>query len=411
MRTLVVAGDEPWPEDSGSRMRLAMVVRGLTRTGPVDLLSVVSKFRQAPVVPDGSLGLDRVGRVGFDNRPSTGFGLVSTALRPAMPFGLPWRDQRPVIDALDRFSPDPYDLVWYFGARPWVLSAARRLGPCVVDLDDLEDQKVMARLSVPPTGEGTARARLRRAVGDAFSREEVRRWRRLHRRIDGEAAAVVVCSTLDAGRARESGLRRVAVVPNGYPDPCPPVGRPEVGSPPTLVFQGLLRYPPNIDACTVLVREVAPLLRRSLPEVRIRLVGDHHPELMTLHDPPRVTVVGRVPDMAAELSRADAVVVPVRYGSGTRVKILEAMAHGIPVVSSPVGAEGLEVTDGEEILLGRTPAGLADACLRLLVHDELRRRLVARARSRYAGRYRSDVVEAIVAGLATDVAKAPLVTP
>jgi hypothetical protein len=160
MRTLVIAGDYPWPEDSGPRLRLAMVLRGLRRCGPVELASVVSRFRTDFDAPDRTLGLDRVTRIGFDNRPRTGIGVVPTLWRPWMPLGLPWRDGRRVQRALARFVSGHYDLVWVFGARPWVLSGGPKFGPTILDLDDLEDQKIVARLSVPrpdPTaGPGTS---------------------------------------------------------------------------------------------------------------------------------------------------------------------------------------------------------------------------------------------------------------
>ena len=215
----------------------------------------------------------------------------------------------------------------------------------------------------------------------------------------------MVCSQLDAERARDQGLTRVSVVPNGYRSPDDPVGRAAVGSPPVVLFQGQLHYPPNIEAATWLAREVGPALRTLVPEVEIRLVGDHHPELAALGDPPRVTVVGRVADMATELARADIVVVPVRYGSGTRVKVLEAFSHRIPVVSTTLGAEGIGVEDGVHLLIGDTVPALAEACARLLRDRPLREALTSQAHRLFSERFRSDIVEAGIERLARDVAE------
>ena len=197
------------------------------------------------------------------------------------------------------------------------------------------------------------------------------------------------------------------MVANGYPAVAHPVGRPTVGTPPTVLFQGLLRYPPNIDAARWLAGEIGPSLRAQVPDVEIRLVGDHPPELDDLDDPPRVAVTGRVPDMAAELARADVVVVPVRYGSGTRLKILEAFAQRVPVVSTPLGAEGLGAVDGVHLLLGDTAAALADACARLLRDLPLRQELVSRAHSLFVEHFQSEVIEQEVADLARRVAGRP----
>lgn len=407
MRTLVIAGEYPWPEDRGPRVRLAMVLRGLRRCGGVDLFSVVSRFRTDLDPPDPGLDLDRVVHVGFDNRPPTGVGLGPSLVRPHLPLGLPWHDGALVRRSLARFAAGRYDLVWCFGARPWVLAGEPRLAPTVLDLDDLEDQKILGRLAVPRPPASTWIERGRRAGSGAVALEEVRRWQRLHRRAGQRASAVVVCSELDADRARAAGVARVVVVPNGYRPPARPLGRVAVGSPPTLLFQGLLRYPPNIEAARWLAAEVAPRLRERVPDLAVRLVGEHGPELEALDDPPRVSVVGRVPDMAVELARADLVMVPVRYGSGTRVKILEAFAHRIPVASTPVGAEGIGGVDGVHLLIGDDAPSLADAGTRLLTDLELRRSVTEHAHHLFEEHFSSERIEEIVAGLAVNVAGHP----
>ncbi len=403
MRTLVIAGDYPWPEDRGPRMRLAMVLRGLRRCGPVELCSVISRFRTDFGPPDPALGLTDVARIGFDNRTVTGVGLLSTLARTSMPLALPWQDRASVERALARFMSGRYDLVWVFGARPWVLTGEQAFAPTIVDLDDLEDQKILARLSVPHPAGLSRPARLRRSVGRVVAHEEMRRWRRLYRRTAEQAAAIVVCSRLDAGRVHPGQRASVAVVPNGYRFVERPVGRSTIGTPPTVLFQGLLSYPPNIDAARVLADEVGPMLRALVPGVQVRLVGEHGPELMALHDPPRVMVVGRVPDITTELARADIVVVPIRYGSGTRVKIIEAFAHRIPVVSTTLGAEGLGATDGVHLLIGDDPGALAEACARLLQDPQLRDRITSQAHALFVESLCTDAIEERIASLAREV--------
>jgi glycosyltransferase involved in cell wall biosynthesis len=403
MRTLVIAGDFPWPEDSGPRLRLGMVLRGLRRCGPVELLSVVSRYRTDFDPPDASLDLARVARIGFDNRPPTGAALVATLGRPSMPLGLPWLDRRRVQRGIARFATGRYDLVWFFGARPWVLAGEPTSAPTVLDLDDLEDQKITARLSVARPRPSAWPGRLRQIGSTLVAEDEIRRWRRLHRRAGARTDAIVVCSPLDADRAAAQGVPRVSVIPNGYRSAGDPVGRLEVGSPPSLLFQGLLSYPPNIEAAHLLAREVAPGVRTLIPDAQIRLVGDHLPELTALDDPPRVHVVGRVPDITTELARADVVVVPVRYGSGTRIKILEAFRHRIPVVSTTLGAEGIGAEDGVHLLIGDSVPALVDACVRMLRDKALREAVTGRAFDLYAERFRSDVIEEAVERLALDV--------
>jgi glycosyltransferase involved in cell wall biosynthesis len=403
MRTLVIAGDWPWPCDTGSRLRLTTVLRGLLRGGPVELVSVVSQFRSDFDPADTDFGLTSAVRLGFDNRPASGLGLASTLLRPSMPIGLPWRDRKRVQAAIAAETTGRYDLIWVFDPRSWVLSGGIFAAPVVADLVDLEDQKIEARLSLPAPAPGGVATRMRRAAANAVSRDEIRRWRRLHRHIDRGSSAVVLCSDLDAARARSQGISHTAVIPNGYPAVERPIGRPTVGSPPTLLFQGLLTYPANIEAARWLAREVGPALRESVPEARIRLVGKHGPDIAALDDPPTVTVVGHVPDIEDELALADLVVVPLRYGSGTRLKILEAFAQRVPVVSTTLGAEGLGVEDGVHLLIGDSAPALAQACAKVLGDPALREGLTSRAHDLFLERFQNQVVEERVAELAERV--------
>lgn len=404
MRTLVIAGEYPWPEASGSRIRLAMILRGLRRCGPTELFSIVSKFREDFGPPPPTLDLDKVVHVGFDNRAPSMPELVPALLRPGTPFGLPRRDRPAIRSALARFMSGSYDLVWFYGPRPWALTGRPVFAPTVLDLIDLEDEKIVARLAAPrPPAIGVLQ-RMRRAGATLASGEEIRRWRHFHRTSSHQTATFVVCSDLDAERARATGVQGVEVIANGYAAPTRPVGRVEIGTPPTMLFQGLLRYPPNIDAARWLAGEVGPALRRQVPDVQIRLVGDHPAELGSLHDPPRVTLVGRVPDITTELERADLVVAPLRYGSGTRLKIIEAFAQRIPVAATAIGSEGLGAEHGVHLLVGDDTPALVDACARLLTEPALRAEVVSRAHELFERRFRSEVIEEEIAALARGLA-------
>jgi glycosyltransferase involved in cell wall biosynthesis len=146
-----------------------------------------------------------------------------------------------------------------------------------------------------------------------------------------------------------------------------------------VLLQGVLYYAPNTDAATWLATTIAPALRRLVPDAVVRLVGDTNPTVDALHDPPRVTVTGFVTDIAVELSGADLVAVPLRSGSGTRVKVLEAFAHRLPVVSTTLGAEGLGAEDGVHVLLADDADAFARACARVLTDAALRARMTAAA--------------------------------
>lgn len=400
MKTLVVATEYPWPRNSGSRLRLATTLQALRSTGPVDLFSAVSASRTDFSDPPDGLGLGSVERITIDDRPPGAADYARAIGRPAAPFELPRRSEPVMRRALERFRSGPYDLVWYFQVRAWVLAGSPAEVHAVVDIDDLEDEKILARVALPRPASTTV-ARLRQTAARLWTEEDARRWRRLHRLIADRVSATVVCSELDAER---SGLRGVRVIPNGYPPPAEPVGRTVVSSPPVVTFQGTLRYAPNADAARFLVTDVGPRLRALVPEARIRLVGLAPPAFADLDDPPAVTLTGQVPDIADELARADVIVIPLRYGSGTRVKILEAFAHRVPVVSTTVGAEGLDVRSEHHLLVADGPEAIARACARLIGDPALRASIADEAHLLYMERYQSSCVEDQVVSLAREVA-------
>jgi glycosyltransferase involved in cell wall biosynthesis len=402
MRTLVIAGEYPWPVNSGSRIRLLTILRGLRRCGDTELFAIIPEGRTEFDPPDERVGLARVGRIGFNDRPSTGARRLVSLARASTPLELPLLDRDRVTGSVARFMVGRYDLVWYFGVRPWALVGGLPTAPEILDFVDLEDAKISARLSIPRADRGLV-GRARQRAARALSEEEIRRWGRLHRRAGEETATTVVCSELDAGRARRGGLSRVEVIPNSYRAVEAPVGRVEVRSPPTLLFQGTLRYPPNAEAASYLINEVRPELVALVPDVRIRLVGVGTPALDPLGDRPGVTLVGPVPDIEGELARADLVVVPLRFGSGTRLKVLEAFAHRVPVVSTTLGAEGLGAEDGVHLLIGDTPTAMARACARLLSDTSLRRQMTERAHRHFLEHFRDELIEQRVAELARAV--------
>lgn len=227
------------------------------------------------------------------------------------------------------------------------------------------------------------------------------RWARLQRTVAADVDRVTLCSDLDASR---SGIRNVVVVPNGYDAPDPPAGREEVADPPRLLLAGNFLYPPNADAARFLVMDILPRLKQSRPDVTVRLVGEPNDAVARLDAAPDVSVAGRVDAMEPELARADLVVVPVRYGSGTRVKIIEAAANRIPVVSTALGAEGLGFEDGRELIVADGAQDFAAACVRLLAEPELRRRLADQAQTAFLARFQWSSVRDRIRDLALDVA-------
>ena len=383
---------------------MANTVGALAESGDLDMLSIVPSTRDESDFdpPPEGVRLSRIVRCAVDASTPGPVEMLRASVRNRTPLGLTLRPAAAVRSALQSLDPDSYDLVWCFTVRAWVWAGEPHSVPTIVDIDDLEDRKILARLDIPGRRrEGVARAR--QSLADAFARFQAWQWRNLHRRID-EVAVPVVCSDLDASR---SGLAHVRVVPNGYRSPERPLGKSAPGAAPTVMFQGTKRYPPNADAARFLASEIAPRLARLVPDVQIRLVGIVPPSLaLEVADPPLVTVVGAVQEMDEELAMTDVAVVPLRFGSGTRVKILEAFAHRIPVVSTSLGAEGLGLEDRVHILIGDDATDIAEACASLLSDSELRERIVENAHALFSDRYESSVVKKRIRQVAEEVTRA-----
>lgn len=180
---------------------------------------------------------------------------------------------------------------------------------------------------------------------------------------------------------REYGVTAIDDVPTGVDtDFFRPLGAEAVAAH-NLVFTGSMDWLPNQDAMQYFTAQIMPLIKRRLPDVTLTVVGrDPYPALVELSKrDPSVTVTGRVDDVRPYMERAGAYVVPLRIGGGTRLKIFEAMAMEKPLVSTTIGAEGLPVNNGRELLLADTPESFAEAVVRVLSEQKLASDLAQRA--------------------------------
>jgi polysaccharide biosynthesis protein PslH len=229
-------------------------------------------------------------------------------------------------------------------------------------------------------------------------RKTVRFERAACRRFD----YVVAVSRDDADTMRrEYGIERVADVPTGVDTEFfRPQGQ-EPRAPHNLVFTGSMDWLPNEDAMQFFTREIMPRVRAQVPDVTLTVVGRNpFPSLVELSKrDPSVVVTGRVEDVRPYMERAAAYVVPIRVGGGTRLKIYEAMAMALPVVSTTIGAEGLPVRDGAELLVADTPEEFANAVVRVLMDEKLAHTLGEQAAATVRARFGWDRVAAEFAAL------------
>ena len=265
-------------------------------------------------------------------------------------------------------SSNAYDVIHieHSFMAPYLASVSSRShARTVLSMHNIESLRFRRELLMTPWGGRRVALLTDRSLFKSWEEKAVQRF-------DG----IVTVSTIEETWARtHAPTAATAVVPNGVDtDHFSP--RPSPSSPRTIVFPGLMNYPPNADAVIWFSDVILPLVLRRHPDVRFLVVGDKpSPEILALARRPQIVVTGRVPDVRPYLADCAAVIVPVRSGAGTRLKILEAMAMQRAVVSTSQGAEGLEVTPGLNILIGDAPQQLADHLCTILESPELRARL------------------------------------
>jgi glycosyltransferase involved in cell wall biosynthesis len=264
--------------------------------------------------------------------------------------------------------------------RPeWVVAHSYHLGgvavrsgaPSWVDLQNL-DSEIWARIGQ------TASSRLARG----FARLQAPRVAALERELAVEASGVSCVSRRDAEALAAAAVpARPLVVPNGV-DLSRYHFRAEPASGETLFFVGDLSWPPNAEGIRWFHERVWPQLRRSRPAARVEVLGRGAPRRLRAVQDGGFRLLGEGEDTRPFWERAAVGVVPLLAGGGTRLKILEAAACGVPVVSTSVGAEGLELAAGDEISIADAPEAFAQAAARLLEDPDARRRMAAAARRR-----------------------------
>lgn len=205
-------------------------------------------------------------------------------------------------------------------------------------------------------------------------------WARFRKSVMRRVDSVVVFTPRDERAVRPlARVTPVARIPIGVElpsSPLDPLGRP----PPTLLFVGNYLHPPNVEAALRLGEQILPRVRARHPDAVACLVGERPPPALS-DGKPGVLVTGRVNEVAPYLEDAAVVVAPLRSGGGMRVKVLEALAAGKAVVASPLAVAGLDVVDGEHVLLAESDDDFAAAIAGILDDPEGRSRLARNARA------------------------------
>ncbi len=381
-----------WPHDRayGGQLRTLNIGRILAKLGDVTLAIIgadpvdeASKARTAAEFPiAGEWGVEPTGIRGIHSLCKAVFdpdfvNIHGVALSKA--------SEAEILTLVS----DRFDLVWFYKVRIANYFRQVRWPATVVDVDDLP--------SSATSSEGS------------LSASFVRRWRsrlwsralQVHeKRLASRFAVLSVCS--EADRHLLGGDPAIHVIPNGFEKPAAvPLRCPS--NPPQIGFIGLIDYGPNRDGVRWFLTECWPALRAAIPNLTFRLAGKGAGEVVK--EPiPGVEVLGWVEDAAAEIATWSLMVIPIRSGAGTRIKIADTFSRKCPAVSTSLGAYGYDVQDGVQLRLADSPEDFTRACLELLKNPHEAQAMAERAWLEFLEKWTWDAIapkvqEAAEAGL------------
>ncbi len=371
---LMLSPEPPYPMHGGGAYRIASLAHYFARFAHVDLV-LFSDSGMPAVLPAGLVRSQTVIRLPIHKR-----GIFARYFRNA---GRAFRGVPPLIDRLSghagelaqALSGRHYDLgiVEHFWCAPYLEQIAAVCDRTALDLHNIESV-LHERCAL--TSSGLV------ALGQ-------RRFFRCSRRLEAALfpgySLCLAASAEDAAAARRlAPAGRVEVYPNSLPE----VPVPNVREEPVVVFSGNFEYHPNIDAVEFLANSIWPGVRSRCPELRLRLVG--RGDRFVRHLLPsglNIEVTGPIEDARAEIAAARIVIAPLRAGSGTRIKILEAWAAARPVVATSIAAEGLEYRQDCDLLIANEGPSIVGAIAGLNAEPARRARIAASGRRLFEERY------------------------
>lgn len=376
-RVLMLSPEPPYPAAGGGALRTASLVEYLGRRCDLDLalFQVAGEADPRPEIPAGlvresfllplrALSRRQAARVARN---------AARLARGVPPLVDRFSGQEAGLDACLGAKRYEIGLIEHFWCAPYLSVLARRCRRMILDLHNIESvwHERMARSTAWPLSWG--------------HRVFARRCRRMEGQLLNRFDGVLVTSAADQ-RLLPAGIQSAI-----YPNAIPFTAVPKRGKQAALIFSGNLEYEPNRQALRFFHSRVWPLVQRRWPELEWRILGKNpNAAPRKIRDDPRVFVLGPVSNAIEEIAKAQAAIVPVLSGSGTRVKILEAWAAGVPVVSTKLGAEGLGAAAGVELLLADRPEDFAASITKVLEDPALARGIGSAGRSLYERKFTWD---------------------
>jgi len=384
LKVLIIDEEVPYPPDAGKRIRTWNLLNSLAQKHHVHLLCYGRDQDSSSIaLRSAGIALHLVNPL----QESTGFSLylrLMANLFSPYPFSVTKHYSSSFRRAFNDLQENGHwDLIhceWTPYAR---FFSSRRTTPTLIATHNVESQIWRRRAECSKNFLERIFFGLQEAKMLWFERRALRR-----------ATAVTAVTEADAESMRKWGAHAVTVVPNGV-DLAMYLGITDQNQVESEILSvASLDWFPNIDAIEYFVNEIFPSIRKALPNIVFRIVGRRPTESLRakLSAVPGIDFVGEVKDVRSYLDRAAVIVVPLRIGGGSRLKILEALAAGKAVVSTSVGAEGLDLNPGKDVLIADSPHDFARGVINLLLAKAARRELGANGRKLVTEKYGWDEI-------------------
>jgi polysaccharide biosynthesis protein PslH len=389
-RILYVLQRLPHEASFGMEIRCLQIARALREIGTVEVMTYDNENRNAIVIKEADYEFPVTYSLDVKPRPNEGLiGKVRWTLDPRADYpngcGVDHDAMRRVLRSLKDF-----DLVWFVRLRSPDMFPNAAWRRSVLDIDDVPSSYERTLLQV----ERDPRKRL----------SDLRRlfcWRRREKLLGERFTVLAVCSEDDKQYLNKIGVKSaVHVIPNGFDKPqAEPLRIPAM--PPRIGFIGVFDYFPNRDGIYWFVNKCWPQIKRQVPDARLRLVGQDRDGCLK-HLGPDVDRLGWLANTADEIKTWSAMVVPIRVGTGTRIKIAHGFSQKCPIVSTSLGAYGYELTDGREIYLADSAEAFSNACIRTIREPDKAAQMAAMGWRQFLQRWTWDSIRPQVWAAAED---------
>lgn len=394
-RLLFLSPIVPQLTGNGLAMRAGALLEALSRTHDVYLLVIPVSGRPGDRLPDrleeACLAVESVPLSPSLFHRLCHHPVTSVFFGRLHPYPAEWKyvNDAALAAAQAAFEGIEFDRVHVFRMYLHPFAAPRLAsfdGQAHLDLDDIESTTRSALSTRAPN----------RTVAGKLMRD-ARHYRKLEAEILPEYDAVYACSSGDRERLKKQyALEQVRVVPNTVRISGPLRTR-STHDPFTFLFLGNLDYAPNRDALDWLTSEVLPAMRSTIDEpFKVIVAGSGRKMKNAWSKAPGFDVRGFVPDVENVYRESDALIAPLRAGGGTRIKLLESLAHGLPVVSTSTGAAGLDLAHREHLLIADTPRAFAESCREIMRDEALRHELSRKAFEKVTTAYSQETLETLL---------------